>query len=74
MTYLIVRRASEWHLRIEGRESSLLRCDEREMLLDAVRQMALRCNHVLMVYDAVGHLEQILNSGVDSTVTAACAE
>lgn len=62
-TYLIVQRASEWHLLVEGRESSMLRCDERELLLEAVRQIAHRCNLEVKVYDAVGRLEQSLAPG-----------
>lgn len=60
-TYLIVQRSSEWHLLVEGRESSMLRCDERELLLEAVRLIASRCNREVKVYDAVGHLEERLS-------------
>ena len=55
--YLIVKRAKEWQILIEGRKCGLLRCEDRAPLVQTACKIAATVDGAVSVYDNQNKLE-----------------
>lgn len=55
--YLIVKRAKEWHVVVEGSKCGILRCDDRAPLVQTACRIAAAIDGAVQVYDQHNRLE-----------------
>ena len=55
--FLIVKRAKEWQILIEGRKCGILRCEDRAPLVQTACKIAVQVDGAVNVYDIHNKLE-----------------